>query len=381
MRILVASPGTGSAGAERQALELAIDARDTGHLPTLAVSGTGPLLALADRAGIPYVGCRQPLWMGRRHARLAHLVGWVRTAQAVGSVLPAYVLLRRLRPDLVVTSSAAIPTLAIAAHLARIPHVWMVSETVHTNPSLRSGPPKRTLARLIARLSTRMVFVSRFVRSEWQDAAGHAAPDEAIAYPRPTVVEAIPRAAGPVLRLLMAGTVAAEKGQLDAVAALALARQRGASSTLRLVGSGPEEYVAEVRAAIRRASLEQVCTLEGWADEVGPLYGQADVTLMLSEAEAYGRVTAEAVMSGCPVLGYATGATPEVLRHGGGVLVPADVGALADEIVRLANDPDLLGSLTAQARTAGAALAADPSQWQVIEGLLAEPATDRGRDR
>src|ERR671924_128463 len=61
---------------------------------------------------------------------------------------------------------------------------------------------------------------------------------------------------------------------------------------------------------------------------------RAAVTLVPIEwEETFGLVAAEAQMAGCPVVGYARGALPEVVPAECGVLVaPGDEDALADAI-------------------------------------------------
>src|SRR5919108_3059147 len=117
-------------------------------------------------------------------------------------------------------------------------------------------------------------------------------------------------------------------------------------------------YTTLFRSVARRAGLEPVLVGEVYdrgyfAREVVPLLDgvhvfrtlprqrvfalmqRAAVTLVPIEwEETFGLVAAEAQMAGCPVVGYARGALPEVVPQGiGGVLVPAgDEDALVDAI-------------------------------------------------
>ena len=49
-------------------------------------------------------------------------------------------------------------------------------------------------------------------------------------------------------------------------------------------------------------------------------YQESDVVVMCSEHEAMGRVTAEAMAFAKPVIGYNSGATPELISQGRGWL-------------------------------------------------------------
>ena len=54
----------------------------------------------------------------------------------------------------------------------------------------------------------------------------------------------------------------------------------------------------------------------GQQDNVTKYYQQADVFIMSSDAEAFGRVPVEAMLMGCLVIGSNSGATPEILQNG-----------------------------------------------------------------
>lgn len=66
---------------------------------------------------------------------------------------------------------------------------------------------------------------------------------------------------------------------------------------------------------------------------------------MCSRAEAFGKVTLESLLSGVPVVGYATGGTTELASLGGVVLTEPSPASLADSIARIANDGDALSEI------------------------------------
>lgn len=70
--------------------------------------------------------------------------------------------------------------------------------------------------------------------------------------------------------------------------------------------------------------------------EIPRLYARADVWLVPSRSEGFGLPILEAMACGTPVIATPTGAAPELLGDGTGVVVPhEDPGALADAIVSL----------------------------------------------
>jgi glycosyltransferase involved in cell wall biosynthesis len=75
-------------------------------------------------------------------------------------------------------------------------------------------------------------------------------------------------------------------------------------------------------------------------EEMARVFGLADVCLVTSEAEAFGRVPAESQACATPVVAFDTGALPEVVRDGvgGRVVARGDVAAAAAALSSLAGD-------------------------------------------
>jgi glycosyltransferase involved in cell wall biosynthesis len=143
------------------------------------------------------------------------------------------------------------------------------------------------------------------------------------------------------IRCLAVARLIERKGLGDLIRALALLEP--GRFELEIVGGGADERV-----------LRDLAAQLGVAQDVrflGPLpraavaerYRQADLFTLPSSAEAFGNVFAEALASGLPIVGSATGGIPDLVEHGSnGLLVsPGDVHALAGAIRYLADDPEL----------------------------------------
>jgi glycosyltransferase involved in cell wall biosynthesis len=94
--------------------------------------------------------------------------------------------------------------------------------------------------------------------------------------------------------------------------------------------------------------------------------------------EQFGRIAVEAMHAGVPVVGYATGALPEVVGNAGLLVQEGDVDGLSRAVELLAGDPARRTELVARGRARAAALydpavaaAAIVRYW---EGVLDKPA-------
>jgi phosphatidyl-myo-inositol alpha-mannosyltransferase len=100
------------------------------------------------------------------------------------------------------------------------------------------------------------------------------------------------------------------------------------------------------------ASLEFDITLPGRTVDVRRAYGGADIVLCPSRTESFGRIAAEAMLNGLPVVASDIPAYRELVgATGAGLLFPVDdVEAAAAAIRRLADDPELRRDLGERGR-------------------------------
>lgn len=115
--------------------------------------------------------------------------------------------------------------------------------------------------------------------------------------------------------------------------------------------------------------------LLGRVRDVRTAYRNLDIVLCPSRAESFGRVAAEAMANGIPVLASDIPAHRDLVGKGaGGLLFPSgDVDTAAAALTRLATDPDLRRSLGAHGRRRAATYAPD-----AIVAQLADAYRDAG---
>ena len=144
--------------------------------------------------------------------------------------------------------------------------------------------------------------------------------------------------------LLTAGRIDAEKNPLLLVEALAeLERRRPGVYRLRWAGIGPLEDDVRRRAA--ELGVDGRLELLGYLPfpELLPLYREAHAFVHVSFTEGVPQVLTEALASGAPVVATDVGGVSSGLDGGtAGLLVPpADLDALVDAILRMADDAEL----------------------------------------
>ncbi len=141
------------------------------------------------------------------------------------------------------------------------------------------------------------------------------------------------------------GRLHPQKGFDLLVQALAPLRDHPVNWQCWLVGDGAEKTMLEN--SIFELGLQDQIKLLGWRDDIPELLAQADMFVMPSRFEGYPYVLLEAMASGLPVIASKVGGVEEIITdHVDGILVAAqDVQALAGEIARLLNEPQLRADL------------------------------------
>jgi glycosyltransferase involved in cell wall biosynthesis len=92
-------------------------------------------------------------------------------------------------------------------------------------------------------------------------------------------------------------------------------------------------------------------------DELASLYAGASVFALATRYEGYGIVFGEALVQGLPIVTCRTGAVPDTIPRGCGILVEVDDDiAFADALRRLLRDHDLRREMGRQSAAAGMAL-------------------------
>lgn len=96
-----------------------------------------------------------------------------------------------------------------------------------------------------------------------------------------------------------------------------------------LVGNMPEENIVLPENIVSVGAINSV-------EKLSEYYSMADVMLNLSVQETFGKVTAESIASGTPVIGYNSTATPELIGNGCGKIV--ELNATIDEIAQVVEE-------------------------------------------
>lgn len=343
--------------------------RRRGHTVAMLVHGKGSVTedySDVDPVQVPY---------GRFSSRLLQTLAGshIRNRYALPSFLGLWRELRSFQPDLVILKKGRLSNV-IASTMAGLLGGKRI--LLANNPAAVRGKWWRVGLTAVGILPSVRVTTSahRPGALEEEKVAG--------AWYRPYPIE-LPesgrslRQQGEPLRLLMVGKFNSARKRLDWL--LRAAHQAGlepGSTRLTLVGTG-REGGSEVPA------LRALADSLGWSAslkfhfnvpqaEMGAFYRKHDIFVMTARDEPFGMVVVEAMAHGLAVLSGDTVGASDCITHERNGLVYAsdDLDQLAGQLRRLADSPDLLERLGAEARDTIAMQCTPEAFAEFIEGLV-----------
>src|SRR2546425_5883290 len=244
---------------------------------------------------------------------------------------------------------------AVAGRLAGIPVVW------HCRNLLEAG--MWDTDRIFAWIPDRIIcnsdaIAARFAGSRWQhrvrtilngvdlgefhpDISGAPVRDE-LGWTRNPVIAATSR-------------LDPEKGHETLLDAMRIVARHRPDCRLLIAGAASDDQAgrhAALQRLISELKLDGMVRLLGFRHDIPQLLAAADICVLPADAEACGRVLFEAMAMAKPIVGTASGGTPEIIVDAvTGVLVPPkDSRALAEALVALLKNPALRNAMGAAGR-------------------------------
>lgn len=246
-------------------------------------------------------------------------------------------IVKKYSIDLIHTNSSVLNTGGIVAAMMHVPHVWHIREFRQEGLGFIDVWKAERIYTFMKRHSGRIVTISRALRDKYSEMLSaeliqvvYNGVGEENLYEKKRA-----KRENDIVQFLISGRISEEKGQTEAVKAVALLVERGYSN-LHLSVAGPGN-VDSLRKLAEQRHIEEYVSFLGYRTDLPFLRREMDVELVCSFCEAFGRVTAEAMMSSNPVIGSDSGGTPELIEDGvsGYLYRQGDENDLADKMSRI----------------------------------------------
>jgi glycosyltransferase involved in cell wall biosynthesis len=232
-------------------------------------------------------------------------------------------IISKSKPDLVITNTIISPWAAIAAHSLNYPHVWFVREYGDLDHDRKFVLSHEETYKDVGNLSNLVVANSETIARHIEK---YVSKNKVTTLYNPFDLKVIDKKAKTKLaspykhkgslKLIMTSNISHTKGQLDAVEATGMLNSQGYKTELCLVGKNVDRpYYEQIEDSIKKYHLADMVHLIGHQPNVLALVNLADVGIVASRKEAFGRTTFECIAIGKPVIGANTGATTEMVEE------------------------------------------------------------------
>jgi len=334
-------------GAERVNLELIDGLKNKGIQCFAILPSYGPLLEELKKRNVPLKVIKYKWWMREegspRWKRAVRLIlNLIKTISVVGQV-------KKWKADIVYSNTITICIGAFAAKLLHIPHIWHIHEFGYEDYRLCFDLGRKIALNIMKQLSDVCIVSSKAVREKYRKFI----PDQKIKLIYYAVCvtnesscrilkikKQLQEASG--IKCMIVGSLHEGKHQEDAIKAIGKLIDEKIDVRLYIVGEGELKYKQYLESLIIKGNLENHIKFLGYIDNPFPIIQQADILLMCSRKEAFGRVTVEGMKAGKPVVGADSGGTKELIRdHYNGFLYTfGDYHGLAEKVKYLCQHPD-----------------------------------------
>lgn len=349
-------------GANRSLLDLVRHLRHIGAVdPFIMVATEGPLIDALDREGIDHAVIPFSTWMakrvymGRPHHRFLQWLGYRKASRSRRfsdrSLLPSLEkLLRDRRIDLLHVNSSVIGIGHLLKQRMKLPLVWHVRELVFKHYGLHPDTGMKGFQQAV-RSADRVIAISNAVKDELAITVGsknvvviyNGIIDDEDGQVRS---KALNRPIRTPFTFTLMGYFHKSKGQVEAIKAFAGVWARYPDIKLLIAGSGND---AEIRRTVGSMGIASAVEFAGFVNDPDKIYKRTSVLLNCSRFEALGRVTIEAMFHGIPVIGHASGATPEIIRHGINGFLYHTMDELIASMIKMTGQPALTAEMGAAA--------------------------------
>ena len=319
MKILFLSHYGAMLGANRSLLSLVIGIKAKGVEVKVYCPKEGPFVEKLKEEKIPFEIVPYKNW-----ANTFLLPGFwmlpLRHLQNIGQLPALLEKVKAFQPDIIHTNSSVLGVGAQLADKLQLPHVWHIREFGRLDYNLRFFPSINNLHKWLAKAS-KIISISEVIKRE---VIGN------MQLPIELVFNGVATAShfekftpiynqkkeSQTITFLLIGMLHPNKNQLLALQGFNKIAKDFPQARLLVVGSGRRLYERKLKSFCKNNQIENQVHFAGYLPKPKDAYLQSDVVLMVSKNEAMGRVTAEAMAYGKPVIGYKSGATPELIKHG-----------------------------------------------------------------
>lgn len=218
-------------------------------------------------------------------------------------------LVKVIQPDLIHTNVGILHEGLKVAKKYGIPHVIHLREYQDLDFNWNFYPSKKQFEKMLR--TTNVICISEDIRNYFnlQDYTSCQTIYNGILYERDAKCCSVKEK-----YFMTASRISPEKDIPMTIRAFSLFSQEHNEFLLRVFGDGAEVYKEELKRLTKELGLEDKVIFEGYKSNIPEYLERATALIVSSRNEGFGRMSAEACMKGCALIGRDSGGTKEIMN-------------------------------------------------------------------
>jgi len=340
-------------GANRSLLLLLKGLKQKNINPLVFVSKEGPLLKELQKLNIPYRKVRFWAWLGVRNNIFVIKI-LLRFLLNLFAMPYLVICAMKFKPSLIYTNSSTTPIGIYLALIMRLPHIWHIRELGKLDYNLDYDFGRKYF-NYFMRKSDAVICISEFVRSnifmgDWKNVSViNNAVNSGDEVNQLNVEDVVKK--NEAFTFLIMSIVHPSKGIHDVIEALGRIKNEHHETKLIICGGDEDKsYRKYLNDLVVKLDLVERVVFMGFVDKPTEMYEISDAVLVCSRNEAWGRVSAEAMIFGKPVIGYNSGGTREIITDNLNGLLYNNIEELVSCMKTVIFDEELVKKMTINAK-------------------------------
>ncbi len=351
--LLVCTSNLYSNGSSKCLIELAVGLTERGYKIIVSLPRKGEMENVLRKRGIDYYIIREAHydWLLSENEKVSY---WKKILTPIinhQSKIRYMRIIKKEKVDVVHINALSTYVAAEAASSNNIPLVWHIREFIDIDLHKHFASSARAIK--IINKADIGIAISETIKKKWE---------KQLNLPIKVIYDGLPidnyyianKSRSDEIRILLYGRICKGKGQefyvkcaIDCLSKMDKAVHFFFAGTIE-----DEKYFEEINNLINGSQHRQKITYLGNIDNVKEMLFNTDVVCVCSQSEGFGRVTVEAMLGECVVLGADTGATTELITEGinGFIYREGNEEDFINKLLWILDNYDSLGNLVETAQ-------------------------------
>ncbi len=220
-------------------------------------------------------------------------------------------LINKIKPDIIHTNNSLINAGYIVAKKLNIKHVWHIREYGYLDVRLLRFPNEKLLTKKLNNPNNFSITITNDILRYYDLKRNVKVVYDGVYQALPQVITTTKER-----YFLFVGRLCETKGIESVIRAFSTFSKTNSGYNLWICGTGQDDYTNKLNHIVKKNRIEAIVKFLGYRTDIYELMSKATALVVASRNEAFGFITAEAMLNNCIVIGRNTAGTKEQFDNG-----------------------------------------------------------------